>query len=531
MRPRTDYSAKQFKLRGKRQCSECVSWLVASAQASRPLSQSELMSLTDDSGARAVKEANAEAIRKAQLSDKGADGPPKPEADKYEVMLKWLRDGGAVYPNLQLKYYAVDYRGVHAKKRLDPGECILEVPLKMIMTSDKAKASAIGRAMASARGAQVLSSHSWLAAFLLQEKENKESFFKPYIDCLPKHYRNMPVFFEQSELKELEGSFTLEMISNRKVSLRMEYDAIANYCPEFARFSLLQFMWARLAVITRIFGFEINGVKTDGLVAMADMLNHKNPHETSWQYEDSKGAFTITTTKKLLKGAQIFDSYGRKCNSRYFVNYGFSLDVNEDNQVAMVFGLKPAIEDPLHILKAQLLGRHERRFQIPFDHREEITTECMAYLRVVHASMEELEQLQKQGSDFKQVAPLSKRNEADMLQTIATDARRVLRGFRTTLEEDNALLEDKNHTLTMNMRNCIVMRRGEKEVLAAYIDLAPRAARWAQMSFTEFKRDFNANIKGRGPEPSFGWRLETYVTDIWSSSGIFPLYLIFYIIT
>jgi len=38
-------------------------------------------------------------------------------------------------------------------------------------------------------------------------------------------------------------------------------------------------VWARLVVITRIFGLNIDGKKTDGLVAYADMLNHKRPRE------------------------------------------------------------------------------------------------------------------------------------------------------------------------------------------------------------------------------------------------------------
>merc|ERR1719253_2082069 len=132
------------------------------------------------------------------------------------------------------------------------------------------------------------------------------------------------------------------------------------------------------------------GRKSDGLVPMADMLNHKRPHETAWNYDDSKGAFTITTTKRLLKGAQIFDSYGRKCNSRYFVNYGFSLDVNEDNQVAMDFALPPQSSEYLTALKQQLLGRRPRRFQIPFDHKEKATLDCMSWLRVAHANEAEL---------------------------------------------------------------------------------------------------------------------------------------------
>jgi histone-lysine N-methyltransferase SETD3 len=513
MQLRGTYSAKQIKLKGKRRCGECIMFALATSEAEKPFAQAEL-DLLEAKGTTAVKQANAEAIRRAQESAKNAEPAPTDEADRYDVMLNWLRQGNSQFGALSLKYYTVDYRGVHANRRLAPGECILEVPLRMIMTTDKAKECKIGRAIAASNGT-VHSSHTWLAAMLLQEKTDPQSFWKPYIDCLPKHYRNMPIFFDQSELNELEGSFTLEMISNRKVSLGMEYKAIADHCPEFARFHKLEFMWARLAVITRIFGFEVAGRKCDGLVAMADMLNHKNPHETAWNFDDAKGCFTITTTKRLLKGSQIFDSYGRKCNSRYFVNYGFSLTENEDNQVAMFFGLLPAEMDPLRSIKARILGERDRRFQIPFDHCEEITTKCMSYLRVVHADQEDLEKLRKQGSDFKNVPPISMRNEASVLQHVAIAAQRVLSGFPTTLEQDNKILQDPEHKLTMNIRNCVLMRRGEKEVCHAYIDLAPRAQAWAQMSYTEFKRDFARNIKNRGREPSFEWRLEMYASQVW----------------
>ena len=57
----------------------------------------------------------------------------------------------------------------------------------------------------------------------------------------------------------------------------LEYENIVRAFPEFTKFSHRDFVWARLAVITRIFGLEINGVQTDGLVPMADMLNHKRP--------------------------------------------------------------------------------------------------------------------------------------------------------------------------------------------------------------------------------------------------------------
>jgi hypothetical protein len=50
-----------------------------------------------------------------------------------------------------------------------------------------------------------------LACFLLQEKYNTRSFFKPYIETVPQHYRNMPIFFDKDELKELKGSLTVRV--------------------------------------------------------------------------------------------------------------------------------------------------------------------------------------------------------------------------------------------------------------------------------------------------------------------------------
>ncbi len=89
----------------------------------------------------------------------------------------------------------------------------------------------------------------------------------------------MPIFFDEEELGLLKGSMCLDKIAERKDSLRAEYDNICRYVPSFSQYDYNEFVWARLVVITRIFGLVINGTKTDGLVPMADMLNHKRPRE------------------------------------------------------------------------------------------------------------------------------------------------------------------------------------------------------------------------------------------------------------
>jgi hypothetical protein len=68
-----------------------------------------------------------------------------PEKDRFEVMIDWLRAGGGKFPYLYLQYYGEDYRGVHAMTRIPNDTVILEVPLPLIMTSEVAKDSEIGK--------------------------------------------------------------------------------------------------------------------------------------------------------------------------------------------------------------------------------------------------------------------------------------------------------------------------------------------------------------------------------------------------
>jgi len=88
-----------------------------------------------------------------------------------------------------------------------------------------------------------------------------------------------------------------------------------------------------MIVASRIFGITIEGVKTDAFVPYADMLNHRRPRETTWYYSDEQEGFVIEACEDIPRGAPIHDSYGKKCNSRFFLNYGFINMNNDGNEV------------------------------------------------------------------------------------------------------------------------------------------------------------------------------------------------------
>lgn len=164
---------------------------------------------------------------------------------------------------------------------------------------------------------------------MLIDMKNPNSFFKPYYDILPPTLSNMPIFWTSEELRYLQGSYLLEQIDERNHAIEADYESICSVVPHFRSIaSLEQFKWSRMCVCSRNFGLVVNGVQTAALVPYADMLNHYRPRETKWQFDDSLQAFTVVSLQEIHVGDQVYDSYGRKCNHRFLLNYGFSVENN-----------------------------------------------------------------------------------------------------------------------------------------------------------------------------------------------------------
>eukprot|EP00456_Euglypha_rotunda_P017836 TRINITY_DN16211_c0_g1_i1.p1 TRINITY_DN16211_c0_g1~~TRINITY_DN16211_c0_g1_i1.p1 ORF type:complete len:116 (-),score=29.78 TRINITY_DN16211_c0_g1_i1:10-327(-) len=67
----------------------------------------------------------------------------------------------------------------------------------------------------------------------------------------------------------------------------------------------------------------------------------------------------------------------------------------------------------------------------------------------------------------------------------------------------------------MNLRNCVVMRRGEKEILHAYLALANHLTQVKDQDSKKIGKYLAKHIKGRGSEPSIDWRMEKYFEEFW----------------
>ena len=124
-----------------------------------------------------------------------------PEKVRINNMLQWLISGGSKFDKIKIRFYAADYRGVHASKDIKKGETILYIPKHQIITLEMAFASPVGKKMYEKGLRQRLISpkHSFLSTFLMQERRKPESIWQPYLDILPKNFDCFPVFFTDAD--------------------------------------------------------------------------------------------------------------------------------------------------------------------------------------------------------------------------------------------------------------------------------------------------------------------------------------------
>ena len=91
------------------------------------------------------------------------------EKVRFETMFNWMVKHGSNFDKLKMRYYAPDYRGVHAAANIKKGETILYVPKEEIITLEMAMESPIGAQMMQFNHRQRLLSpkHSFLATYVM----------------------------------------------------------------------------------------------------------------------------------------------------------------------------------------------------------------------------------------------------------------------------------------------------------------------------------------------------------------------------
>jgi histone-lysine N-methyltransferase SETD3 len=272
------------------------------------------------------------------------------------------------------------------------------------------------------------------------------------------------MYFEEEEMAELKGSNLVALTEARIAQLRANYEEIFPFFFEkyptvfdTKTFSLENFMWAISTVWKRSFFIREPGDVTAAvLIPLLDRFNH-GPVETHFKLDEKDDAIEVTTKTAFKKGEQVFVSRGPKSNLELLLDFGYVLDENPNDNVAL--NVRMTGEDKLARVKVallQLAGLEANATYLLYDSL--ISQELMKALRIQLLRDSELNSYDR-ATEGKTV---SLGNELRVLRAILAACNNMLQQYGTSIEEDETLLKTK---LPLRQRSAVVLRRNEKKVI------------------------------------------------------------------
>ena len=389
---------------------------------------------------------------------------------QYPIYLKFMESFyklGLFLNKVEINFNSDSDRFCRATEEILDKDILVRVPFEALMTLDGARQSQLGIYFTPQLEKKLNSPHhSLLSTFMLTEiDKGSKSKWKYYFDFLPASYNNFPIFYGEKEYAYLKGTQFLDLLQKKKKEMKEDYDLLINVIPGYSKYDYNLFKKMREVISSRVFGVTIKGKKNDIIAPYADMLNHKRPRETYWNFDDACNSFVIKGAANIKKGEEVFDSYGIKCNSRFLLNYGFTVENNEDNEFKIILILNES--SPFFKEKMAFLGRKNitKKFSLVLNQADNKINPFLSFLRFILYNK----------SNFKDIdtsKPISLQNEIVLFNKLKEIMITYLSKYPTTLDYDIEYFKKNKNNMEFNEYNCYVIRIGEKKILNYYLNMA-----------------------------------------------------------
>jgi len=373
------------------------------------------------------------------------------EISNLKEFAQWLsKNGVQSHANLG-KFDDLRY-GAMASSDIKSGDFLVRVPSNLLITPTVISEHEI------TKYEDFKLSYEPLMLWLLAERNNAESFWKPYIRILPTDFTFHPFFWTDEQLALTIGTGLPDSIVERRQLLPQTFKLLAdNWVLKnnlLSSFTYDDYLWAFMIVQTR--AWSLDGKLT--LVPLADMLNHEATAGVGNLIDvDGKGYFTINATRDYEQGAQVFDSYGARSNYDLLKSYGFVLENNPFDSATLHFNLKSS--NLVQAIAEPLLRKADPNYEtvVVFPNRR--PDALLRLFRLSELDFKELEFIQ----NVLEGKPISLHNELKAYRSAISLLAQVLKSHTATVEQDNELLKSEN--LSAIERTAITFRRGQKLIV------------------------------------------------------------------
>ena len=271
------------------------------------------------------------------------DGTERVQKDVDDMFLKWLKDNGARFPKVlwPSRDTVGGVRGAIAIETIETNEPIMYIPHKLLISPPVARSSPeIGHIFIENQSFFRGDDDLLLSTYIMyEESRGKDSFWYPFLAMLPRPGSISD--WNEEEMKEVQDDHLIRDAKSRPSRIKLKYEKLmsmleADYGTWFNRevHTYDRFRHAWMTIQARAFGRRLPWT---ALVPFADTLNHTNV-QTKYDFNvNSNETFRLFPTgrNRYEKGAEVFNSYGRRDNHFLLMEYGFALLNNEWDTVDM----------------------------------------------------------------------------------------------------------------------------------------------------------------------------------------------------
>lgn len=403
--------------------------------------------------------------------------------DKFN---KWLSENEVQLDGIEIAEFEGYEFGLKATKEFKEGSLLLTVPSKLMMTEKNAKESELG-----SFSDPLLQNmpNITLALFLLLEKNDPKSFWKPYIDILPDKYPTI-LYFTLEELAELKPSPVFDSALKLYRSIARQYAYFYNIIhlvdlPVLKKlqevFTFDSYRWAVSTVMTRQNNIQLDDADVTAFIPLWDMCNHEHGKITT-DYNKELGRGECYALRDFKAGEQIFIFYGSRPNADLFLHNGLVYPNNEHDSLSISLGVSSS--DPLRETKLALLTKlglagvtHFNLYRGP----NPISAELLAFIRIFNMNQEELTKWSGQGlpgdlvsSDPSSAEAVGADIDRRAYTYLLTRCKLIVASYKETGGGDDISLHRKNVQL---LKKCEVqMLEGAMKYLEETISKLPTAA-------------------------------------------------------
>ncbi|KAL4457345.1 hypothetical protein ABPG75_012210 [Micractinium tetrahymenae] len=391
-----------------------------------------------------------------------ATPPASATAARPSQLLTWLQESGA--PPQKARVQTVKRNGQDvditvASQPLVPGEVALRIPERLIVTLDQVfQDNTLAELVTTGK----LSELACLTLYLAYEKKRgKESCWYDFIKELDRMQgrgsqgAKSPLLWGEGQAAELlAGSPVVGEIEARLAGIEKEYEELdavwflagslfnrQPFAPPTEQFTLPVFRQAFTAVqscVVHLQGVELG--KRFALVPLGPpLLTYSSTSKAMLKFDPASHEVQLAADREYDEGEPLTAWCGPQPNSRLLINYGIVDESNPYDKLPLSITIPS--NDPLYRLKRDKLAAEglstQQTFQLSA--ATPLPEQLLPYLRVVHATREADVAAATFGEG---AAPVAPENELTALNQLVTVLRLRLSRYRTSIEEDEAIIAD-----------------------------------------------------------------------------------------